>query len=246
MAVLQHEGTLEILYRDFAMPSGAGFTNGYMARPDRIGDYPLVVLLPPLDGIVPFVKDMARRLARHGYAVLVPDLTRCRHPGPEASFDDLAAAYNEISDRRARADIEDAVSFALADPAGWARPGRIGMVGIDVGGRFALVYAAYRQQTVGALCVIYAPLTGDGHRQLPAAEALEMLPMPVLGLYGADDELVSVAEVDQAQGLNPHGRWIVYEGVGHHYLDDDSDSYHHAAVGDTMSRLLKLLNATIG
>ncbi|MCY3580323.1 MAG: dienelactone hydrolase family protein [bacterium] len=246
MAVLQHEGTLEILYRDFAMPSGAGFTNGYMARPDRIGDYPLVVLLPPLDGIVPFVKDMARRLARHGYAVLVPDLTRGRHPGPEASFDDLASAYNEISDRRARADIEDAVSFALADPAGWARPGRIGMVGIDVGGRFALVYAAYRQQTVGALCVIYAPLTGDGHRQLPAAEALEMLPMPVLGLYGADDELVSVAEVDQAQGLNPHGRWIVYEGVGHHYLDDDSDSYHHAAVGDTMSRLLKLLNATIG
>ena len=93
MAVLQHEGTIEILYRDFAMPSGAGFTEGYLARPDRIGAYPLVVLLPPLQGITSFVKDLARRLARNRYAVLVPDLTRGTHPGPEASFEDLVAAY---------------------------------------------------------------------------------------------------------------------------------------------------------
>lgn len=245
MAVLQHEGTIEILYRDFAMPTGARFTTGYLARPDRIGAYPLVVLLPPLRGIAPFVKDIARRLARNRYAVLVPDLTRGAHPGPDAPFDDLAAAHHRISTRRALSDIDDALAFAFNDPAGWAREGKIGVIGIDTGGAFAVVYAAHRPRLVGALCAVYAPLAGDEHRELQAADALKMLPMPVLGLYGADDALTPAEGVDEAQRRNPHGRWILYEGVGHDFLDDDSDSYHHGAAGDAMARILAVLSAAL-
>ena len=246
MAVLQHEGTIEILYRDFAMPTGARFTEGYLARPDRIGAYPVVVLLPPLQGITPFVKDLARRLARNRYAVLVPDLTRGAHPGPDAPFDDLVGAYRRVRGRRALADIDDAISFAFNDQAGWAREGRIGLVGIDVGGRFAINYAAHRRRLVAALCVAYAPLAGDEDRDLQVADALEMLPMAVLGLYGAHDDLVPAEGVDEAQRRNPHGKWILYEGVGHDFLDDDSDSYHPGAAGDMIARLLALLAATLG
>ncbi len=246
MAVLQHEGTIEILYRDFAMPTGAGFTNGYLARPDRIGAYPVVLLLPPLRGITPFVKDLARRLARNRYSVLVPDLTRGSHPGSRAPFEDLVSAYGRVPTRRALADLDDALAFALHDPAGWARPGKIGVVGIDVGGQIAITYAAHRQRSVGALCVAYAPLAGDEDRDLQVSDALEMLPMAVLGVYGAEDELVPSEGVDEAQRRNPHGRWILYEGVGHDFLDDDSDGYHPGAAGDTIARLLALLGATLG
>lgn len=246
MAVLQHEGTIEILYRDFAMPTGARFTQGYLARPDRVGIYPLVVILPPLRGITPFVKDLARRLARNRYAVLVLDLTRGTHPGPNASFEDLVAAYSRVQETRAVADIDDALSFVFNDPAEWARPGKVGVLGIDVGGRFAIVYAAHRQSQVGALCVAYAPLAGDENRKLQVADALGMLPMPVLGLYGAEDELVPAEGVDEAQRRNRHGQWILYEGVGHDFLDDDSASYHHGAMSDALARLLALLAATLG
>ena len=246
MAVLQHEGTIEILYRDFAMPTGARFTEGYLARPDRIGAYPLVLLLPPLQGITPYVKDLARRLARNRYAVLVPDLTRGAHPGPDASFEDLVDAYRRVRGRRALADIDDAIAFAFNDAAGWAGEGKIGVVGIDVGGRFAINYAAHRRRLVGALCVAYAPLAGDENRELQVADALGMLPMAVLGLYGAEDNLVLAEGVDEAQRRNPHGKWILYEGVGHDFLDDDSASYHAGAAGDMVARLLALLNATLG
>ena len=245
VAVLQHEGTIEILYRDFAMPTGARFTEGYLARPDRIGAYPLVVLLPPLRGITPFVKDLARRLARNRYGVLVPDLTRGAHPGPDASFDDLVAAYRDVRGRRALADIDDALSFAFNDPAGWAREGKVGVLGIDVGGRFAITYAAHRQRLVDALCVAYAPLAGDEDRELQVADALEMLPMAVLGLYGAQDDLVPAVGVDEAQRRNPHGTWILYEGVGHDFLDDDSASYHPGAASDMTARLLAFLATTL-
>lgn len=134
MAVLAHEGVLEILYRDFPMPTGARFTAGYLARPGRAGEYPPVVVLPPLNGIRPWVKDLARRLARNGYSVMVCDLTRGRHPGPDASREEMFAAYREVGAHRALADIDDALAFARNDPAQWAAPGRIGLIGLDVGG----------------------------------------------------------------------------------------------------------------
>ncbi len=246
MAVMAHEGSLEILYRDYPYPTGSGFTTGYLARPDRIGLYPVVVLLPGLQGITPAIKDTARRLARHGYSTLVPDLTRGRHPGPRASFEELVRAYDAIDDRRAMADVDDAVAWAVNDDADWAREGRYGVFGIDVGGRFALTYAAHRQAEVGALVVAYAPLAGDEHRQLQVADALEMLPMPVLGLYGAEDELVPADGVDEAQRRNPHGTWIRYEGVGHDFLDDDADTYHGGAAADAMARVLALFDAVLG
>ena len=244
MVVLEHEGTLEILYRDYPMPTGAAFTSGYMSRPDRVGKYPVVVLLAGLSGITPAIKDLARRFARNGYSVLVPDLTR-GHPGRDADFADLIAAYDATPDRRAQADIDDAIDWAINDSADWARDGKVGIVGVDVGARFAITYAAHRPDRVAALCVAYPPLAGDEERDLPVIQALEMLPMAVLGLFGAEDELVPAEGVDEAQRINAHGQWIRYEGVGHDFLDDDSDSYHSGAASDALARILATLSATL-
>lgn len=46
----------------------------YLALPDRNGPTPLVVLLHERYGLVRHTKDLARRLASAGYAVLAPDL----------------------------------------------------------------------------------------------------------------------------------------------------------------------------
>lgn len=246
MVVLKHEGSIEILYNDYPMPTGARFTTGYLSRPDRIGAYPIVMLLPGLRGITPAIKDMARRFARHGFSTMVPDLTRGEHPGPDAPFEDMVAAYDGFSDRRALVDIDSAIGWAVNDTAGWAKEGKIGVVGLDLGGRIGITYAAHRQSQVAALCVAYAPLAGDQDRALPVIDALSMLPMVVLGLYGAEDELVPADGVDEAQRLNAHGRWIRYEGVGHDFLDDDTDSYHSGAASDAMARILATLEATLG
>jgi carboxymethylenebutenolidase len=245
VVVLAHEGTLEILYRDYPMPTGAGFTTGYMSRPDRIGQYPVVVLLAGLSGITPAIKDLARRFARNGYSVLVPDTTRGTHPGYDATFAEKVHSYDETPDRRVRVDIDDAIDWAVIDSADWAADGPVGVVGVDIGGRFAINYAAHRPDRVAALCVAYPPLAGDEDRGLQVVDALEMLPMAVLGLFGADDTLVPAAGADEAQRLNAHGRWILYEGVGHDFLDDNSDGYHSGAASDATARILATLEATL-
>ncbi len=242
MTVLAFEGTYPILYRDFGLPTGSAYTEGYIARPDRTGSYPLIFVLAGLDGITPTIKDICRRLARHGYAAVAPDLTRGNHPGRGASEAALFATYAGISDRRAMADIEQAYWFVTEDDSDWTVDGPAGIVGIDIGGRFGIIHAANRPG-VAALAVAYTPLAGDEDRDHSVADALGRLVMPVLGLYGDSDPLVPAESVDAAQHLNPHGQWILYQGVGHDFLDEDSPSYDAGAAGDAFQRIVGLMRA---
>lgn len=245
MAVMAHEGTFPILYRDHGLPAGSGMTDGYIARPDTRGTYPVVALLAGIDGITPAIKDIARMLARHGYVVVVPNLYRELRPDAAATLEERIAAYNEVSDLQVMHDVTDAIDWVIGDDAGFAIDGPVALFGIDTGGRLGLVYAAHHPARVASLIVAYAPLAGDEGRQLPAEDALGMLPMPVLGLFGADDELVPAEGVDEAQRRNPHGQWLLYTGAGHGFLDPDSPDYDAAAAGDAMQRILKLLAATL-
>ncbi len=245
MAVMAHEGTFPILYRDHGLPAGAGMSNGYIARPDTRGRYPLVVLLGGIDGITSAVKDLAWRLARHGYVVVAPNLYRGLGPAPGSDFDAQVAAYNRVSDRQAMQDVTDAISWIVTDDAAFAAAGPAAVVGIDVGGRLGLIYAAHNQAQVAALVVAYPPLAGDEHRDLDVADAIGMLPMPVLGLFGAQDELVPPEGVDEAQRRNPHGQWLLYDGAGHDFLDAESDDYDAGAAGDAFQRILRLFGATL-
>jgi dienelactone hydrolase len=120
----------------------------------------------------------------------------------------------------------------------------VGILGIDVGGRFALIGAATRPW-VQAVAVAYAPLTGDDDREYPVAGYLEHLPVPVLGLYGADDELIASSSVDEAQRRNQHGQWLLYEGAGHGFLDIDAELYDTDAAADAGARLVEFFKAAL-
>lgn len=243
MAVMAHEGTFPILYTDHGLPAGARMAVGYIARPDTRGRYPVVVLLGGIDGITSAVKDLARQLARHGYVVIAPNLYRNLHPGSD--LEEQLAAYNRVPDRQAIQDVTDAISWIVEDDAAFASPGPVAIFGVDVGGRLGLIYAAHHQDRVASLVVAYPPLAGDERRELSVGDAIGMLPMPVLGLFGAQDDLVPADGVDEAQRRNPHGQWLLYDGAAHDFLDAESDDYDAGAAGDAMQRIIKLLAATL-
>src|SRR3970282_1007207 len=104
------------------------------------------------------------------------------------------------------------------DDVNWGGRGDVGVLGIDVGGRFGIMAAATRPW-VKSLAVAYTPLTGDEARQFQVAGYRAHLPVPVLGLYWANDELMNVPTVDEAQRRNDHGQWLLYEKAGHFFLD---------------------------
>lgn len=236
MAVLAHEGTYPIMFGSMPIPVGAAHRDGYLARPDEAGTFPVVIVVPDLTGMDSFEKDLCRRLARSGIAAIAIDLYR--------SKGDPLAAYNDLSDTRALTDLDEVHEFVMSDDVPWKAGDKVGLLGLDVGGRFALLKAA-RARWVAAVAVAYTPLAGDDTRDLQVADSLGNLTVPVLGLYGAEDELIDTGSVDEAQGRNQHGQWLLYDGVGHGFLDPTADGYDESAAEDAISRLIAFLTDTL-
>jgi len=236
MAVLPHEGTHSIMYGGWPLPIGSTQRTQYLARPDAAGRFPVVLVLPGLDGLGGLEKELCRTFARWGMVAIGVDFYR--------QDGDPLEAYDGLSDRRALTDLDEIHEFIVSDDVNWAVSGEVGMLGIDVGGRFGIMAAATRPW-VKTLAVAYTPLTGDEERQFQVASYLDNLPVPVLALYGADDELIEAATVDEAQRRNDHGQWLLYEGAGHFFLDIESDGYHADAAADAGPRLVEFFRSTL-
>lgn len=240
MSVLPHEGTYTIMYGPQPVPVGSGYRRGYLARPDKAGLFPVVVALPGLAGITPHEKFLARRLARRGLAVLVVEPYAAQPDGRDGGL----AAYQRLADAEGIRVVDESHEFLASEDVEWTHVGRVGLIGVDVGGRFALMVAA-RRPWVGAVAVLSTPLTGDEDREVQVADMLAHLAVPTLGLYGAADELIATETVDEAQRRNPAGTWLLYENAGHGFHDETAEDYDEAAAEDAIARLAEFFRGTL-
>ena len=236
MAVLSHEGTYPILYGTWPIPVGSSHRNGYISRPDEAGRVPVVFVVPDIGGMGSFEKDICRRLARSGFAALTIDIY-----GHEGDGLDL---YNAMTDDHALSVLDELHQFVMSDDVSWSVDDKVGILGLDVGGRFGLIKAATRDWA-RSLVLCSTPLTGDEEREHHVADYLDHLPIPVLGLYGGDDEWIDPSTVDEAQRRNDHGQWLLYEGVGHGFLDIDGENYDQAASDDALARIIAFFGASL-
>ena len=236
MAVLPHEGTHPIMYGSWPLPIGSSLRTQYLARPDAAGRFPVVLVLPTLDGISGFEKGLCRAIARWGLAAIGVNFYR--------RAGDPMDAYDTLPDRQAMKDLDEIHEFVVSDDVTWAVSGEVGILGVDVGGRFALIAGATRPW-VRSIAVVSTPLTGDEDREYQVAGYLDNLPVPVLGLYGTEDDLVAIETVDEAQRRNEHGQWLLYEGAGHSFLDVEAEQYHADASADALPRLIDFFKATL-
>lgn len=236
MAVLSHEGTYPVLYGSMPIPIGSAHRTGYLARPDEAGMFPVVLVVPGLRGLGSFEKDVCRRLAREGMAAVTVDLY--------GSGADPLVAYQSLTDARAGSDLDEVHEFIISVDVPWNISHEVGIIGTDVGGRFAMIKAATRDW-VRSLAIAYTPVTGDEEREFQVADYLEHLPVPVLALYGMEDSLIDSASVDEAQRRNTHGQWLLYENAGHGFLDVDHDGFDQAAADDGFARIVAFFKATL-
>ena len=224
------------MYGALPVPVGAAHRNGYLARPDEAGRVPAVFVIHGLDGMGSLEKDLCRRLAREGFAAITVDLY-----GADGEGLDL---YNAMTDDSALAVLDELQQFLASEDVEWNDGGSVGVLATDLGGRFGLIKAATRDW-VRSLVICYTPLTGDEEREHQVSEYLGHLPVPVLGLYGADDQLIAGSTVDEAQRRNDHGQWLLYESAGHGFLDIDGAGFDQSAADDAFARIAAFFKATL-
>jgi len=243
MSILPGEGTHVILYGSTRIAARTQIHSGYLARPDVVGAFPTIVVVPDKAGVTSGIKDLARRLARYGLAVLALDLYRGDGPA-RGDAEAAAASYEVLSDARALADLGDIYRNLRAPGTEWADSAAIGLLGVGVGGRLAIL-SAVNNDAIRAVAVAYAPLVNDVGRPTQAVEVIADLAVPLFGMQGKVDEVVEQGQAVEARRLQPRSEWAFYATAGHGFLDVSGEGYEEAITADAVDRLVSFFGAAL-
>ncbi|NNC91725.1 MAG: hypothetical protein HKN80_04475 [Acidimicrobiia bacterium] len=223
MALLKGEGTHQVLYGSADIFSGLRHNLGYLARPDHAGSFPTVILLHGSGGITSSVKSFARRLARHGLAVVGPDLLR----GVSRR---LSPPYPATA--RIVADAANTLQWTASPDTPWVRPGPIGVVALDRAASAALEFVS--TDDVAGLALVS-----------PVLERAPATDVAVIGFYGKDDELVGPEDRAAALEALGHGEWVLYGGAGHGLVDESADDYRWDVAEDVADRIVAFFDVIL-
>ena len=225
---------------------------GYMARPLGAGPYPGVVLIQEAFGLVVHTKEMARKFASAGYITVAPDLYSREGFVREGvvDFSDAAQAravmqaMGGMADSRAIDDMEGAASLIKQSPQ---HNGKIGAIGHCSGGRHTLLFPCNSTSVDAAVNCYGGRVAVDDPTQLtpnmPVA-VIDMVPRlncPLLGLFGAEDQNPSPANVarleEELKKQNKTYELKTYDGAGHAFFADYRPSYRQEQAVDGWERV---------
>ena len=203
----------------------------FVAYPPGDGAVPAVVVVHEWWGLNAQIRELARRLSRQGYVVIVPDLY-----GGKVARDAEAAHVlsRSLDEERAVATLAAAASWARSQPR--AAKSRVGVMGFCMGGSLAQQLALSDAGTA-AVVVFY------GTPQ-PAAR-IAQLKAPLLGHFGATDDGITADRVEAFKAAlarsNKTHEIYVYAGAGHAFMNDERPSYNPDAARLAWARTLAFL-----
>jgi carboxymethylenebutenolidase len=195
---------------------------GYLARP-ATADRPLpgLIVIHEWWGLNDNIRAMTRRLAGEGYAALAVDL----YGGQAAADPDTAFKLMTAANERPAA-AEDNLRQAYAYLAEQLRAPAVGSIGWCFGGGWSLSTALLLPDRLDAAVIYYGHLVTDPER-------LATLEMPILGLFGEQDQgipLESVRAFEAAlRGLGKEAKIVVYPGADHAFANPSGRNYQPEA-----------------
>jgi carboxymethylenebutenolidase len=226
--------------------------HAYVARPTWEGSFGAVVLMHHMPGWDELAREFARKFAHHGYLAICPDLyCRLGH----GSADDVAAkarAEGGVADDQAIGDAVGAAEHLRSLPSS---NGKVAVFGTCSGGRHAYLCGT-RTSSFDAILdlwggnVVMAPEDLSDKRPVAPIEYTKDLEVPLLGLFGNDDQNPSPAQVDQhEEELKRHGKQYEfhrYDDAGHGFFYYDRPGrYRDEQALDGWDRIFDFLGRTV-
>ena len=223
----------------------------YVARPAAEPPIGGILLLHEAFGLNADIQAMARRLAERGYAVLAPDLY-WRGPDRLAGYDERAKAIEMLKTLPDGQVLDDAARGLdlLHRETGDAA---FGVVGLRIGGRYALLVAAREPGRIRAAVSYYGAGIDGGTISplwtLNAIAQVQHLRTPMLLFFVGDDPTVPPAEVDSIDArLRTTGATyevVRYPGVRPGFVFPGRDTYREGEAADSWDRQMSLLDRNL-
>ena len=216
-------------YKTYPSPDGHGEGRGYWVVPSAAsGPSPMVLVVHENRGLNPYIKDVARRLAKKGFTAFAPDAlhTLGGYPGN----DDEGRALQKSMDRgKIQQDFVAAARMLKEHPD---NNGKVGVVGFCFGGYISNMLAAELPEVINAA----APFYGT-----PARANIEQIQAPLMLHFAELDKRVNATWPDYERALQANNidyQAFMYPQVNHGFHNDSTGRYHEASAELAWSRTL--------
>jgi carboxymethylenebutenolidase len=224
------------------IPAAGGEMPAYRAMPAKGKDFPVVLVVHEIFGVHEYIQDVCRRFAKLGHLAVAPNLyARQGSVDNLQDFNEIRKVVGQVPDSQVMADLDATMSWAGRNSG---NINKLGITGFCWGGRIVWLYAAH-QAKLKAGVAWYGGLVSKQPTELQPKAPIDLVPelkAPVLGLYGAADQGIPVATVDQMkEALKKDGKKgdiIVYPDGPHGFHADYRPSYRKEMAEDGWKRLL--------
>ena len=182
----------------------------FIAEPAGVSGAPRMVIAPEIFGLSPWIKSVARRLAREGFRAAAPEIF-ARDPQPLGDRASWMARIRRLDIAQAVGDLRGALELL-------AGPGSRACIGFCLGGALSLLLAAGSEMQACVDC--YGRIRWlDGMSAENPIDAAARIGCPVLAVYGKLDAGIPVADAEELSRALPTSELALYD-AGHAFLND--------------------------
>jgi len=225
---------IKATYEEFDSPEGYGKGRGYLVVPKNLDEkLPVVLVVHENRGLNPYIKDVARRLAKEGFIAFAPDalFPLGGYPGN----DDEGRAMQKTMDRaKIQNDFVAAAQFLKSHPNS---NGNLGAVGFCFGGYIVNYLAAVDSGLINAGVPFYGT---------PASQNLRKnIKSPLLIQLGELDKRVNATWPEYEEDLkanNVEYTMHMYKNANHGFHNDSTGRYDKANAELAWQRTIEFFN----
>lgn len=228
---------------EVAIPVADGEIPAYRAMPATGENFPVILVIQEIFGVHEHIQDVCRRFAKQGYLAIAPELFA--RQGDVSQMEDIQEIISEVvskvPDEQVMSDLDATVAWAQSSSNG--NIDKLGITGFCWGGRIVWLYSAHNPQVTAGVAW-YGRLVGESTPLTPQypIDIAEELTVPILGLYGGEDDLIPNDTVEQMRDRlasgNSNSEIILYPDTPHGFHADYRPTYRPEAAADAWNRLL--------
>jgi carboxymethylenebutenolidase len=225
------------------IPVANGAIPAYRAMPDRGSNFPVILVIQEIFGVHEHLQDICRRLAKVGYMAIAPEMfVRQGDVSKLETVEEIISqVVSKVPDAQVMSDLD--ATIAWARNSGKAKMNQVGITGFCWGGRITWLYAVH-SPNIQAGVAWYGRLVGDYSPMTPQhpINVAANLTVPVLGLYGGNDELIPMDTVQNMRRILFQGSSqsdiFVYPGAPHGFLADYRPTYRQKEAREAWGRMI--------
>jgi carboxymethylenebutenolidase len=229
-----NDNAIKASYQSFDSPQGHGTGQGYLVVPNVVNTQaPVVLVVHENRGLNPYVKDVARRLAKAGFIAFAPDalFPVGGYPGNDDEGRDL---QRKMDKNKIEQDFIAAARFIKRHPQGNAK---LGVVGFCFGGYISNMLAATVPDIIDAAVPFYGTPADD--------TLINKVKGPLLLNFAENDKRVNDTWLGYERALQANQvnyKAYVYPGTQHGFHNDSTSRYDSKAAELAWSRTLVFFN----